>query len=260
MELFEGNQKLLTQALCISFFFALEWVVPYFEQREGKLLHDFRNLIIATLNGVLGSFVFAAIIVSLMQWSVDTQFGLLNWLGLSSGVLRLFIAFLLFDCWMYWWHRINHEVPFLWRFHRMHHTDPAMNVSTGLRFHPIEIVFSFLARLLVIPLIGLTFNELLLYEIVLQVVILFHHSNVFLFHKADDFIRLLFVSPHMHKVHHSELIHETNSNYSSVFSFWDRIFGSYIYRNDVHNIKYGIGAYEEDKWQTLSGMMKIPFK
>src|SRR5215813_5385924 len=118
-------------------------------------------------------------------------------------------AILLFDAWMYLWHRANHQLDFLWRFHRVHHSDPEMDVTTAIRFHAGEILISSALRLAVIPLLGITNRQLLVYEMLLLPVILFHHSNVLIPERLDAILRLVIVTPAIHRVHHSRLRAET---------------------------------------------------
>jgi sterol desaturase/sphingolipid hydroxylase (fatty acid hydroxylase superfamily) len=170
------------------------------------------------------------------------------------------LAILLFDCWQYWWHRINHRVPFLWRFHAVHHADAAMDATSGVRFHTLEIALSFAVRLLVLPLIGVTVPQLLLYEAMTLPIILFHHSNIRLPYRVDLALRWLIVTPWMHWVHHSRWQPETDSNYSSFLSVWDRIFGSFRLRERPQEIVQGLDGWEEREWRSLPGMLLAPFR
>jgi len=187
------------------------------------------------------------------------SFGAVNFIPPYS-YLRAAAGFILFDLWMYAWHMANHKIRFLWRFHRTHHSDIEMDNTTALRFHPGEIVFSSLARLVVIAFIGIDFAVLFVYGMSLQVVILFHHSNIGLPEKWDRLLRALVVTPNMHRVHHSQEGFEFNSNYSSIFSLWDRIFGTFRKRDNTLTIKFGLRILREPKWQSLRGMWLTPFK
>ncbi|MFC2165864.1 sterol desaturase family protein [Acidobacteriota bacterium] len=194
-----------------------------------------------------------------MEWSQARHIGLIYHISLPDP-LKLIIAFILFDLWMYFWHRINHRVSLFWLFHRVHHTDREMDVTTANRFHPIEIMLSSLLRLPIFVLIGMSVAQFVIYEIVLILVIQIHHSNVALPEKIDRIFRLLLVTPNMHRVHHSVEWSETNSNYSSIFSFWDRIGQTFRYRKDTLTLQYGLQILKEKKWQNLPGMLLTPFK
>ena len=129
-----------------------------------------------------------------------------------------------------------------------------------MRFHTGEMAFSFLARLAVLPLIGLTVPQLLVYEIIALPVILFHHSNLRISNRSDRALRWLIVTPWMHYVHHSRWQPETDSNYTSFLSIWDRLFGSFRLREKPAEISLGLDDYKEDEWRRLPGMLAAPFK
>lgn len=255
----EAHSKFIAQILCIVVIFSLEHIWPFFDQKRARITHATRNLSLAAINGILGILFFSALMVALMQWSAEHEFGLLYWFSLT-GISRFIVAFLLFDLWMYAWHVLNHVVPFFWRFHKVHHSETKMDVTTGLRFHPVEITLSFFTRFFILALLGLRFQELLLYETALQLVILFHHSNVALPERFDKVLRLVIVSPNMHRVHHSEIQAETDSNFSSIFSFWDRLFKTFCFRSDIENIRYGLKEIRSEKSQTVLGMLRTPWR
>jgi sterol desaturase/sphingolipid hydroxylase (fatty acid hydroxylase superfamily) len=142
----------------------------------------------------------------------------------------------------------------------MHHTDPSMDSSTAVRFHPVELIISYLFNVIILVLLGLNFAFLIVYKTVMFPVIIFHHSNVAFSEKWGRFLNYLFVMPNMHRVHHSEKMEETNSNYGSIFSFWDRLFGTFRKREDIKSITYGIGPFKSAKWQNIFGMLFVPFR
>jgi sterol desaturase/sphingolipid hydroxylase (fatty acid hydroxylase superfamily) len=143
----------------------------------------------------------------------------------------------------------------------VHHADKEMDASTGVRFHPIEIILSSMVRMAIIPLLGIQAGQLLMYELVLLPIILFHHSNIRLSETVDRILRLVIVTPHMHRLHHSDIKSETNSNYASVFSFWDKLFNSYTMRSIETGFQLGLGKqFSLIEWNTFKGFMKIPFQ
>ncbi len=235
----------------------LESVLPLFLREPGqRVRHGLRNVAIGLVNAAVLTAGFSGLVVAAVHWGVAHPIGILHGFSLPEWSRRL-LGFLAFDLWMYLWHRANHGVAWLWRFHRVHHSDLAMDVTTALRFHAGEMVLSALLRLAVIPLLGITLGDLLLYELVLQPVIYFHHSNVALPERWDRRLRLLVVSPNMHRVHHSDIPSETNSNYASIFSFWDRL-GRTHRRREVASIRYGLREFQEPRWQSLPGLMAMP--
>jgi len=224
---------------------------------ENRYRHAFYNLSLAVLNSLLLGLLFGSAVEATSAWTMQHQWGLLHQLPLSPFWQTL-CAILFLDAWMFCWHWMNHRIPVLWRFHRMHHSDPAMDVSTATRFHWGELGISTLLRLMLIPLLGLQSWQLVLYGILVFLSTQLHHANISL-GRADRFYRWLFVSPDMHKIHHSRLPQETNSNYSTIFSLWDRLARTYRMRLDLTTIDFGLPHFDQPQWQTLLGMWKTPF-
>lgn len=241
----------------VLIFFVLEGLFPFFKGRQKRISHSAINIGFGITNGIIANVLFGTLLIYIVQMAKKNSFGLLFNLNISWHIKGI-IAFMLFDLWMYFWHRINHENKFLWKFHRMHHSDLAMDASSAMRFHPIEIILSSVVRLAIIPLLGMDIVFLAIYKLVMSPVILFHHSNVSLSEGSDKMLRSIIVTPNMHRVHHSQVWDETNSNYSSVFSFWDRIFRSFKKRNDPQDIKFGLRILKEDRWQSIKGMLLTP--
>ena len=238
-----------------------EAVVPFYSQfrkRLGeRLRHDLRNLALGLLNKLLVIAAFSSLYGLVLTWADTQSFGLLRQVELPKwgGVLA---AFLLLDLWTYCWHRLNHIVPFLWRFHRVHHSDPTMDTSTGVRFHTGEVVLSAVLRLGVITLLGATAWQVVLYDAVFLPIVLFHHSNLRLPRWLDYGLLCLVVTPAMHRVHHSRWRPQTNSNYGSVLPWWDMLFRTFIVRRDAHAVRLGLHGYDEPADQTFWGMLTTP--
>lgn len=194
--------------------------------------------------------------------SVDANgFGLLNWLHVPEG-LAILIAFIVLDLAIYAQHVAFHVVPALWRVHRMHHADLEIDVSTGLRFHPVEILLSMAFKLALVALIGAPAVAVLLFEVVLNAMAMFNHANVRLPLGLDRIARLLLVTPDMHRVHHSIERQETDSNYGFNLSIWDRLFGTYIAQpkagHDGMTIGLPLFRTRRDLW--LDRMLVQPFR
>lgn len=254
----EDYDKQLLAIAALALCFALEQLAPAYRQRSPRFAHDARNLLLGGFNALVVPLLFASALFATTQWAQAQHFGLLNWAP-PPPAITLVVAILVIDAWQYAWHRLNHRLVFLWRFHLVHHADAAMNVTTAVRFHSGEIVLSALARLAVLPLLGVTTAQLLVYEAILLPVILFHHSNLLLPQKLDRALRALIVTPGMHRVHHSTWQPETDSNYSSIFSFWDRLFHSYRRQDDYQTITLGLQQIEERQWNSLSRLLALPF-
>jgi sterol desaturase/sphingolipid hydroxylase (fatty acid hydroxylase superfamily) len=206
-------------------------------------------------NAVIATALTGTLLVAVDVSSRDL--GLLRWLSLPA-VAATAVALVILDFWMYVWHRLNHAVPFLWRFHRMHHSDPAVDASTGVRFHTGEILMSGLARAALLPVLGLALWQMALYDALLLPVVLFHHSNVRFPRWLDYGVTLLVVTPAMHRVHHSQWRPETDSNFASILPLWDRLFRSFRLREDAHTIQLGLAEFKDQNWQTLWGMLRTP--
>jgi sterol desaturase/sphingolipid hydroxylase (fatty acid hydroxylase superfamily) len=248
------------QPFLAVFFLLLFWLwetaAPFFA-RERRVKHAARNLIVSAINGVVIAFVFAGLMITVADYADKQRLGLLPWLGLT-GAAQFIGAFLLVDIWTYWWHRFNHVVPFLWRFHRMHHSDPEMDVTTATRFHVGEIILSSIIRLFLIPIVGIPIGVLILFDVVQLPIISFHHANIQLPKALDRIVAWFVVTPFMHKVHHSRIKRETDSNYSSLLSLWDRVFGSFVQREECREIQFGLDGYDEDARQTVKGLFATP--
>jgi len=245
-------------AVMLATLWTAEALIPMYAQRSRRLAHGAANLGLALINAAV-AYLAAFAILYTSEYSHTHGLGILHLFNMPLG-LSWVLALLMLDCWQYWWHRINHRIPLLWRFHAVHHSDAEMDATSGVRFHTVEVILSMIARLIVLPLIGLTVPQLLLYETLSLPVILFHHSNIRLPNKADRLMRWLIVTPWMHWVHHSRYQPETDSNYSSFLSFWDRLFGSFRLRDKPEEIDLGLDDWHEKEWRGLFGMLIKPFR
>lgn len=249
----------LVTAFGLILLLTLESWLPAAGNRHYRMRHAARNLALGLLNVLAVATLAAPLIVSIAWWTEGNRFGLLKLLNLPP-VITTVIAILLFDGWLYLMHRANHKFGFLWRFHRVHHSDPEMDATTAVRFHTGEVLISSAIRLAVIPLLGITLWQLLIYESLMAPVILFHHSNVNLPEKVDRWLRALIVSPAVHRVHHSRAQVETDSNYSIIFSFWDRIGRTFRLRKDGRPVNFGLDEYDNEEWQRVKGLLTTPFQ
>ena len=241
-----------------------ESIRPFFayaQDRKARGVHVIRNLVLGGINALAVAALFAGSWVVAAEWAAANNFGLMNRIagGADFALVHAVGAILLLDAWMYLWHRMNHRIPFLWRFHRVHHADRTMDVSTASRFHLGEIVFSSILRVPIIVMLGVYAWELLLYELMMFSVVQFHHANIAIPARLDRFLRWFIVTPFMHKVHHSRIRDETDSNYSSLLSVWDRIARTYRRRDDPHEIEFGLDEFADEK-ETFVGLMGRPVR
>ncbi len=218
------------------------------------------NLGIVVLNSLLVRLLFPmaaagfALVVSERCW------GLLNLVDLNQGV-EIIIALLVLDLAIYLQHRLFHAVPVLWRLHRMHHADLDYDVTTGARFHPIEIILSMLIKFGVILLIGAPAVAVILFEVLLNATAMFNHGNVRLPLSIDRWLRLIVVTPDMHRVHHSSVRRETDSNFGFNLPWWDRLLGSYIAQPEKghRGMEIGIPQFRRFRDNRLDQMLLQPF-
>ena len=247
----------LVPVLVLALFWCWETWRPYFGQRESRLKHAARNIAVALFNTTVLGLVFGTATVMVAGWTEQNEYGLLHALGLGWPV-QFVLALVLLDGWMYVWHRVNHAIPLLWRFHRMHHSDRHMDVTTATRFHLGEHIGASVLRLGLIPLLGFDVWHVVVYDTLVVAVTQFHHADISI-GRWDRWLRWLIVTPNMHKVHHSDWQPETDSNYSTVLSVWDRLARTFRMRSDPKAIVFGLDEFAAPAWQGLLGMMKTPF-
>lgn len=228
------------QIIVLVVVFALQYLFEhvYPQRRE---INDWKNerfnLRIGGANILMG-LVPAICILQWIGFIDQNALGLLNQLDLAWG-LEAALTVLVLDAWMYAWHRLNHKLPLLWRFHSFHHKDEKMNSTTAVRFHIVELIFSYPGKALVCFLFGIGYLPLVIYELLFFTAIVIHHSNISITEVADNRYRKIFASPLMHRIHHSKKWSETNSNFGALFSFWDALFGTEIKRGEG-KIEFGI--------------------
>src|SRR4051794_14940586 len=196
-----------------------------------------------------------AIFVEERGWGVFNLITLPHWLLIAASVILL-------DLVIYLQHVLFHAVPALWRLHRMHHADLAFDVTTGVRFHPVEIVLSMAIKLAAIAALGTPALAVLIFEVLLNATSMFNHSNIRMPAKLDRVLRWLVVTPDMHRVHHSILPHETNSNFGFNAPWWDRLFGTYreLPAAGHEGMTIGIEQFRDRRELTLSRMLLQPFR
>lgn len=239
-----------------------EAIAPY-RPAEGvrRPMRWLTNFGLLVLSAALTRFTVGAAMIGTAIWAVENGFGVINLLGLPP-FLGGVIAIVALDCAIYWQHRLTHIVPLFWRFHRVHHCDVEFDVSTAVRFHPFEILASALYKSAFVLLIGADPWAVVIYESMLSGFALFNHGNVHLPKAFDRGLRVLIVTPDMHRVHHSAEMDETNSNYGNILSVWDRLFVSYVdhTRENDHDMPIGLEEFRDKNSQSLPGVLLLPFR
>ena len=215
----------------------------------------------AVLDTVLGRIVAPTGAVGLALFAEERGWGLFNMVALPVW-LELLLALFLLDLAIYLQHRLFHYVPVLWRLHRMHHADLDVDVTTGARFHPLEILLSLGIKFLVVVPLGAPPLAVLLFEIALNATSMFNHTNVWLPPAIERLLRWLVVTPDMHRVHHSIIRRETDSNFGFNFPWWDRLFGTYRPRPEAGHEAMTLGTeqFRNSKELRLDRMLTQPFR
>ena len=220
------------------------------------------NFSMVLLGTVVARLIIPSGLAAIAIFAQNNHIGLWNHVSASLW-LSIPISVLLFDCFIYWQHRIFHRIPMFWRIHRVHHADPHLDTSTGLRFHPLEIALSITVKIVAVLILGAPILAILIFEVVLNATSIFNHSNIKLPVKIDKLLRTLIVTQAMHRIHHSQLVYETDSNFGFNLSIWDRLFGSYI--EEAHSgdddIKLGLKEYSSPQTNTsLKALLLMPFR
>lgn len=253
--------RILSFASVLSLMAIWEIVASRRPQVIKRLVRWPGNLAIVILDTLAVRLLFPLAAVGAAIYASDHGWGLLNLVSMPVWV-AVVLAILALDLAIYCQHRIFHAVPWLWRLHRMHHADLEFDVTTGLRFHPLEIVLSMAIKMVVIVLIGAPALAVVLFEVLLNATSLFNHGNVRLPQRVDRWLRLLLVTPDMHRVHHSTIQRETDSNFGFSLPWWDRLFGTYCAQPEKghQGMTIGIEDFRTEHDLRLDQMLVQPFR
>lgn len=245
----------------LLFFWIIEGAIPLLPMsyRKSKVRHAAVNFGFTVIHLIIHTFL-ALIIIFLSDWARDNQFGLVYWLN-ASVLWTIIISFLALDFFGGWLvHITEHKVPLLWRFHVVHHADNNVDVTTGLRHHPIESVLRGLFFFMGIIVSGAPMYAVMIFQTILVFATAFTHANIRLPRWIDKSLSYVFVSPNMHKVHHHWKQPFTDSNYGAVLSIWDRLLGTFK-KLEPGEIRYGLDRYyPNEKDENFAMLMKQPFQ
>ena len=239
--------------------FIIEKYYPLRRTKANLLARLIVNFALAILTFFVAMFIVMPAAMEALHWESTEKMGVLHIIS-TPGWMEFVLSFLLLDLAFYYWHLANHKIPFLWRFHNVHHIDPDLDVSTAFRFHFGEVFFSTLFRVLQVVIIGVSFKAFVIYEGVFQLNTLFHHSNIRLPIHLERLLNKIIVTPRMHGIHHSQIAQETNSNYSVVFSFWDKLHRTIGLNIPQSEITIGIPGYSSPGDNDLTEALTMPFK
>lgn len=239
-----------------------EWRFPKRLLSISKTKRWFNNLSLMILNTLIVRFIFPFAAAGFAAWCASMKIGLFNlvaipaWLSITASVIAL-------DGVIWLQHLLFHKIPILWRLHYVHHVDLDIDITTGARFHPLEILLSMGIKCAAIALIGAPVIAVILFEVILSAMALFNHSNFHLPFIADKWIRKVFVTPDMHRVHHSTIPKEHHSNFGFNLVLWDHVFHTYRAQPEKGHTKMQIGLdspRDEKEVVSLYGLLRLPFK
>lgn len=262
-ELFFEYESIIRVSSFLGIFFLLAiWEIS-FPKRELLHLRRFRwlsNISLIFISSFLVRFIFPTAAVGIALVVDQNHWGLLYYFELPF-LIHMIAAFILMDLSLYFQHVIFHALPLFWRFHRVHHTDLDCDITTGLRFHPFEMVISMLLKFVTIAALGVPVLAVVVFEVVLNAASMFSHSNIKIPLAIEKIVRWFIVTPDMHRIHHSVRENETNSNFGFFISVWDRLFGTYLSepREGHTNMLIGLHDFREPKWQNLRWLIYLPF-
>ncbi|MFN3547343.1 MAG: sterol desaturase family protein [Mesorhizobium sp.] len=244
---------------------AFELLSPRLERDEMrgamKTRRWFTNVMMVVLSSVVVRILFPAAAVGAALWAESQGHGLFRQVGIDPLLAGL-LGFVILDLAVWLEHLASHKIPVLWRIHRMHHADMGFDLTTALRFHPLEIVLSMVWKAAIVVALGIPVIAVLVFEIVLNGMAMFNHANARLPLGLDRVLRLFVVTPDMHRVHHSSIPAETDSNYGFNFPFWDRVFGTY---NDQPRLGHdgmeiGLREFRDGSSANLLWSLALPFR
>ncbi len=244
----------------IVIFWVFEGVLPLFSFQYKKIRHAGLNLFFTFTTAIIG-FGLAGVLLMASDYVTTHQIGLLYliemplWLQVVAGILLLDMIGAYFIHWT------EHKVKWMWKFHLVHHSDTTVDVTTGLRHHPGETVFRIAFTILAVMVVGAPMGIVMLYQSLSILFAHITHANINMPARVDKLLSFVFVTPNMHKVHHHFTQPLTDTNYGNIFSFWDRIFGTYASVEDTRSLKYGIDTHmKPEENDRLGNLLGIPFQ
>ncbi|MFK7936197.1 MAG: sterol desaturase family protein [Saprospiraceae bacterium] len=256
-ETLSNGQKFMWIVICLSAFWLLEGAFPLAQHTYQKWKHAKVNLILLTTTIII-NVLFGLALAAIFIWAGNNQIGLLYqvqlplWLEVLIGIMVLDLVA------QYVVHYLLHKVAFMWRFHMVHHSDTAVDVTTGTRHHPGDYLFREVFALIAIVAGGIPFGVYMTYRIITVFMTYWTHSNLNMPMWLDKTISTLFITPNMHKFHHHFERPWTDTNFGNIFSLWDRAFGTFVY-DDPKKVKYGLDVLEDHTSDDIMYQLKVPF-
>ena len=254
---FTDQVRLLVLIVFCGLLWSLESIAPLYRYQNSRLRHALPNVLLTVLL-VLTNLALSFSTAYLAGVTTQNGVGLFPFFGLPFWIQTI-VGVLALDLFAFLAHVLLHKSWLGWQFHRVHHSEKAVDVTTAFRQHPGETLWRILWQLTAIVLFGIQLQIVAAYLVLSAINAQMEHANITLPPKLDRILRLLFVTPDMHKVHHSRNQRQTDSNYSNIFSFWDRLFGSYTPAVDFRILRYGLDGFDAEERQSLRALLKMPF-
>lgn len=254
----------------VSFFIGALLIFIYWESKspfrvyyQPKFMRWVRHIGLSFTSKILIRILFPILAIQVAILAAQNDIGIFNSpeFGNIAYWFQVLLSIIFLDFVIYWQHRFMHQWPLLWQMHKVHHIDRFLDVSTGIRFHPLEELLSMVIKFMAIAFIGAPAIAVLIFEVLLNLASLFTHVNVKLSPKLEKKLRYLIVTPDMHRIHHSDFYKETNSNYGFCLSVWDKLFNSYTkypISGQAKNI-WGLEEFQDLKFQSFFNMLLTPF-
>ena len=257
----ESSLRLAVFLSILLLMMTAEAVFPRKKRVMGRGHRWTSNLLLIVIDGLFVRLLFPIVAVGIAVLAAEKNWGVFNLIDLPIW-LEVTLSIIILDMLIYWQHVASHHIPILWALHKVHHADRDIDVTTGSRFHPLEIGFSMGYKMLLVALLGAPVLAVIIFELILNGCAMFNHSNVKLPLAFDRILRRFIVTPAMHRVHHSTIVSETNSNYGFSLSLWDRIFGSYTAQpSQGHDgMVIGLEEYQTHGPASLAWSLWLPLK
>ena len=250
-------QKIAWVGFCLLFFFVLEQIIPLVKHKYNRLKHDGVNLLLLVMLMII-NIGYGAVLVKATTWTSQAAFGLLNWIYMPiwGGLIVSFVALDLVS--QYTAHYLLHRVKWMWKLHMVHHSDTKVDLTTGVRQHPIEFVLREALALITFVLFGMPISFYLFYRIITIFFTYWTHANIRLPSGLDKVLSYIIITPNTHKFHHHFERPWTDTNFGNVLSIWDRMFGTFTY-GDTSKIQYGLDVTDDSRDEDIKYQLGLPF-
>ena len=257
----EGNAFFYIILILLALFFVWERISPFRGRILPGVLRIPNNLVLGLLSALLARLPYPLAELGASELAQRFHFGLFNWIEVPR-VFSLIFTVLVLDWVLYYQHRALHFFRYLWKTHRVHHMDLETDVTTGLRFHPLETLANLFVKILAVIFLGASLPAVLAFELIFVGALLWTHANIRIPKSFEKSLRSLWVTPDMHRIHHSCLRDETDSNFGFIFSIWDRLQGTYRGepKADPAGMKLGVEGFRDSKYLRLGPLLNIPFE